>query len=176
MKGNYTLLQLVSQNNISVPSVCCSSKKGIVKLEQLVPTPLRDDLAMIISRGTIPATENVGYVDTNGGSVVCDHAEIVSFDKTKLEIGPSSKDDVNSSGEIQDEGVVLLFNPASGFPKVVAAVIDQHKRPFVEGINCAHTTGRLAVVRFGLEAAEYEISDIDSETGVITAKPRFTPY
>ena len=147
-------------------------RNGVVDLATVVPQRLTEELGILFSRGEIPAADNAGLLEIGGITFGCDHVAILGGDKSKVEIAPTSKNSVNTDGTLQETGGIMLSRLAGVF-KLAGAVVDHVADPWLaDRINAVRTQGRLAVASFGLEAAEFEITDIDSETGIITAKPR----
>lgn len=151
-------------------------QERIVDLNVLVMRQLTEPLGVILGNLRMPQHNDAGVVslDPNADDFIAvDHTRLIDIKQRQITLGPSSKDAVDKqSGRFQDEGLLTIATPTGGL-RVVGAVIDRIKNPWLaEEYEVLRTAGRLAVVRFGLEALDYEVTDIDTKTGSISAKPR----
>ncbi len=147
--------------------------RGAVDLTNKTVTALRDPLGVILSAGHMPRHDEAGMVETSAGPMAVDHSSLIKLDSTGLEVAPSSKDDVaKKDGEIKASGTLTLTSP-DGLLRIIGVAIDQVKHPWLaERLNAVGAVGKTAIALFGLEAADYEVTDIDSKTGIIIARPR----
>lgn len=152
---------------------------GAIDFDNINMRRLSDPIGVILANGRKPQPNDAGIVPTDpdsGEFVAIDHASLTSVSQQKIELAPTNKDAVNKqSGEFQDEGLLTITRP-DGLLRVVGVVVDHIKHPWLaEQLGAMRATGRMAVVQFGLEILDYEVSDVDAKTGIITAKPRTKP-
>ncbi len=132
-----------------------------------------------ILSGRIPNNKQAGFVPNGEGRTMAfDHAA-VSFEGSRLQVMPTPKAAVTSEGGIEQEGAIVL-----------GMDVDLIKLPFIalsasknfwtlermqsEGRRIGYC-GDLAIFST-LGLPEYEITDIDSRNGLITALPRKQLY
>lgn len=141
-------------------------ESGAIKPKELVPQSLVEPLGVMLQNGQIP-TEQAGLIVVGGEVHVCDHTSIIDSGEDKLFLGPSSKSDVASNGEIKDSGLLVLTKP-NGLLRIIGIAINTNNYPWYP-----HTeeVGSIAVKMFGLDAYDYEPVDIDRE-GIITSTKR----
>lgn len=154
-------------------------ENNIIDLGSVVVRHLRDPIGVVLGNGRIPQQNDAGIVplDRDGKEILAvDHTHLVDMAKGHIQLGPSSKNDVDKrSGVIRNEGLLTITSP-DGWLRIVGAVVDCVKNPWLaHDLDATRTKGRLAVARFGLAALDYEVTDVNAETGILTAKPRTSP-
>ncbi len=139
-------------------------ESGVVEPDELVPQHLDEPLGVLLQNCQIP-TEQAGLIVVGGQTHVCDHASVIDSGKDRLFLGPSSKNDVASGGEIRDSGLLVLTRP-NGLLRIIGMAINSAENPWLVRTN---NLGGIAVKMFGIEAIDYEPTDVDKD-GIITAK------
>lgn len=151
-------------------------ESGVLRLADIALRTLKVPLGVSLVNGRLPHAADAGVIDTPEGVLAVDHTHIISYDRTTLKIGPSCKSDVatqeDGEGVFQSGGALSIANDQGWF-RIVGAAVDRIRDPWLaHRLQAAHTAGRTAVALFGLEAADYEVTDIDPDTGIMTARPR----
>lgn len=131
-----------------------------------------------IASGQLPNAPQAGLVDLGSGVYAFDHVRLTSEGR-QLSIHPSSKKDVQRSGDITGEGEVVCTK-LDGRLVIAAFVIDLTKNPWKLDafrhagfvfMNRARNLGIISVSSMdGLP--EYEIQDIDTKEGVLHVRER----
>lgn len=155
-------------------------QRGIVDFGELVMRHLPDPIGVTLANLRMPQQNDAGIVpiDPEADKVVAvDHTRLLDVSNRAITLGPSSKDAVDKQdGHIRHEGLLTITTP-EGLLRAVGVVMDRFKNPWLaQELGAARTAGRLAVVRFGLDVLDYEVTDVDTETGSLSAKPRTKLY
>lgn len=142
-------------------------------LRRVSPRKLNLPPGILIANGILPATEqrgivDVGPLDTNEGQVrvgqsdravvAFDHAAYLGGDDNTMELGPSSKDDVDKEGTILKPGPIIMTDQ-NLLVRRVGLAIDRERYPW--HTTSEWSTNRIVVYRYGLEDGQWELQDID---------------
>ncbi len=155
-------------------------QSGVLNAENIVRRALTDPIGVVLGNGRVPHHKDAGVVAVGDGDeafLAVDHVQLVEMDGSSIQIGPSSKDAVNAlDGQVRGEGLFTITMP-DGLLRIVGVAVDAAKRPWLtDSLRATRTAGGLAIVQFGLDAMDYEVSDVDTESGILTAKPRTKPH
>lgn len=144
---------------------------GVITDPQAMARPFITPPGVDIGNGRIPNNKGAGIFDLPGDIAAFDHASL-EFSDNKLYILPAPKEAVNDEGQIVREGAVVM-GQGNGLLKIVALAIDTFDKPWIAHKYNRRGTpmGKIATISLGMEAPEFEISDISS-SGMITASPR----
>ena len=134
-----------------------------------------------IRAGKIPNNKQAGLLELSPGRIAAFDHTAAEISTQEIQIMATPKAAVNKDGFIQHEGLIVLVSD-DGRIKVTAYAIDVLKNPWLidrmrQKRRMGSVVGGIAVVAAGiLELPEYEISDIDGKSGIVTARPRNTVY
>lgn len=152
-------------------------EKGILPNPEDLARPAQNPPGIDILWGRIPNYKNAGLLAL-GEKVVAafDHTAAELHDD-ELTIMPAPKAAVSDTGHIQDEGLVVVGSN-DGRLKIAALVLNYLEYPWLvenaraRGKSVA-TIGDVAIMAAPvLDLPEFEMTDVDNKTGVITARPR----
>lgn len=151
-------------------------EQGIVDFDTLIVRHLPDSIGVILANGRLPQQNDAGIVPLNPDAtefVAVDHTRLIGLSGNTFRFGPSDKDAINKeTGEIQQEGLLTVTTP-EGFLRIVGMAIDPVENPWLAiRHNALRSTGRLAVVSFGLNTIDCEATGVNTKTSIVTAKPR----
>lgn len=145
---------------------------GVIKNPKAMAATPHDSLGTEIANGHIPNNKGAGIIDLRDGLVAIDHASIV-YTGDRLEIIPAAKDAVSHEGNVLQEGAILMGNK-EGLMTLAALAIHTERNPWLAQRLNRHgrRLGGIAVFTLGLEAPKFEIVDVNTTSGIITARTR----
>lgn len=147
--------------------------------EVRLPTP--NYLDESLAAGKIPNAKQAGLV-------LVGEEHVVAFDHCAAQLGakvirliPTEKTAVSKTGAVEEEGLTVMARNEGMLLRIVSAAVDAAKHPwqverYKDRISVYQKASRIAVIRFGLDLPEYELKDINGQTGEMTYKPRQLYY
>ncbi len=127
--------------------------------------------------GIIPNSRNAGLILSGQDHFVAFDHTAAAVERHRIEIMPGSKADVSKEGQIRHEGLIIVETDDWRL-KIAAFVINVVHQPWLaQRMREEHRMGRVmgdiaVVAAHVLELPEYEIKDIDNQSGVIVASVR----
>lgn len=155
-------------------------EKGIIANPEELAENLRDSPGVYISNGFIPNNKGAGIINI-GNELGAFDLSSLEFNGSKIEIKASPKSAVDhDSGRITDEGAVVLELP-DGRLKIVGLAIDTVRKHWLARDLLADRwkfiKHRVAVVALdSFDIPEYEVVDVNSKTGTLSAQERTKHY
>jgi hypothetical protein len=148
-------------------------EKGLLEPHTKKPEPLGDSAGVEIMAGRIPNSHHAGLIPFGKDHIAAFDHTAAEFHGKELHIAPAEKQDVTDKGEVQAEGAII-FGTDEGRLKLAAFVVDIVKNPWLTyGLTRGRVLGNVAVFSANvLETPEYEIKEIDLNSGVVIAQPR----
>lgn len=137
-------------------------------------TPITGSVGVDIANGRIPNPKGAGIFALKGMLLAFDHLGL-EREGNRIKLLPISKHVVSREGDILSEGATVLAKD-TGQIRLAAMAVDTHKNPWAlqdRELKLVPRLGSLGIKLFSsLEIPDYEVSDIDLETGTMTALPR----
>jgi hypothetical protein len=130
-----------------------------------------------IMAGRIPNSKFAGMISMGADRLAAFDHTAAEFQGTNLVVQSAAKSDVSREGEVRDEGAIV-FGTDDGRLKIAAFAIDFYRNRMLidslrQRLRMGSVVGRVAIFSAPvLELPEYEIADIDTNAGTISAKPR----
>lgn len=155
-------------------------QSGVIRHPEKMATELKIAPGVDIANGYIPNSHGAGIISMTGGLMAFDLVTI-EFQGRKLQVMPAPKSAVDhDSGQITGEGAIVLEKP-DGRLILAGIAINATANPWLAdellGSRSRNVGQNIAVVALGsMELPEYEITDMDESTGVISAKERTRVY
>lgn len=163
-------------DNMYLPYLAALERGGIIASPETMAEELNMPAGVYIANGLIPNNRGAGIVAL-GNSLAAYDLSRVTFEGNKMEVTPTPKSAVeHGSGRITEEGGVVL-EMGDGRIKLAGLAIDVVAQPWLAdrllGDTFRSRAQRIAVVALSsFDVPEYEITDLNTETGVIRAQER----
>jgi hypothetical protein len=144
-------------------------EKGVIDLSRVNPVSPQQAVAEIFNyrmpeaAGVVDLGSEIGAYDLVAGH----------FSGSRLEVAPLAKDAVDDrTDQIQDEGLVTLTR--GSLLRVVGIMEPARKAP----LDYRHLPAASLVLRTlcSLDGTDFEITEINLDNGLVTAKPRVTYF
>lgn len=155
--------------------------RGLLPSLDEVSPPFPDQLGEVIAADRIPNAKQAGLVRIDEEQLIAfDHCA-AELDPRVIKIIPTEKSAVSKDGEIEKEGLTVVSKYGGTVLRVIRAHIDPFKHPwhidrYKDRISVGQLMKPIVEVRFGVELPEYELTNIDSQTGEATYKARSIYY
>lgn len=175
-KANIEAIGSESAENPYLPYLAAIERGGIIDSPEEMVRDLDQPAGVYIANGLLPNYRGAGIVNIGNGLGAYDLSR-VAFDRNNLEVTPTPKESVeHDTGRIIQEGGIML-EMGDGRIRLAGLAIDVSLQPWLAsrllGDRLRPITQRIAVVALGsLDLPDYEITNLDAETGVILARER----
>jgi hypothetical protein len=176
MLANITALGPEASENPYLPYLAALERGGIIDSPENMAEELHEPAGVYIANGLIPNNRGAGIVAV-GNSLAAYDLSRVAFEGKAVEVTPTPKSAVeHDSGRITQEGGIIL-EMGDGRIKLAGLAIDVVSHPWLADRLLQNTyrpvSRRIAVVALSsFDVPEYEITDLNIDTGVIRAQER----
>jgi hypothetical protein len=174
MFANIESLGSETAENPYLPYLAAIEKGGIIDSPETMAEELAEPAGVYIANGLIPNNRGAGIVAIGNELAAYDLSRI-AFERKHIEVTPTPKAAVeHDSGRITQEGGIVL-EMGDGRIKLAGLAIDVTRQPWLAstllGDRFRPLSRRIAVVALGsLDVPDYEITDLNVDTGVIRAR------